>query len=863
MDTSSGLSEVEALRRLTQDGANELPRTPPRPLWRIAFQVVKEPMFLLLLAAGVIYLFLGDWVEALMLLGAVVATATISIVQEKRTDNVLKSLRDLASPHALVIRDGEQKRIASSQVVSGDVIVLAEGDRSPADAHVHSSNNLQVDESLLTGESVAVDKLLVAGEDAPSVFSGSLVVRGHGLAQVFATGINSELGKIGKALGDIPEEPTRLHAQTRQLVKLFGGIGITLSVLVVLFYGLQRGDWLKGALSGITLAMAILPEEFPLILTFFMAMGAWRISKHKVLTRQSATIETLGSATVLCTDKTGTLTMNRMALAELRANGKMGQSNPVWQAGPDSKTPSPVQPELHELLEYAMLASASRPTDPMERAIMELGKQHLKGTEYLQPDWILTHEYGLSPELLAMTQVWKKTSTLTSGLESPTSHLVAAKGAPETIMELCHLDAAQSAEMRLTVNAMAAEGLRVLGVAKASFTGTDWPAGQHDFDFEWVGLLGLADPLRDSVPKAVKQCQGAGIRVMMITGDYPVTALAIARQAGIVNAQDDERRVVMAGDELGALTEPELAKRVSEVKVFARIKPAQKLAIVNALKLGGEVVAMTGDGVNDAPALKAAHIGIAMGQRGTDVAREAAAMVLLDDDFGAIVKTIAQGRQIYDNIRKALAFVVSVHVPIAGLVFLPMLFGWPILLFPAHVAFFELVIDPSCSFVFEAEEAESDLMQRPPRPTDAALFSYQQLFSSALQGLMVLGSLLVLDYGLRQFGIGQSEVRAASFVAMMLGSLLLVWLNLKPKQGNGQASHKPNRKTSRKPSRGFLLALFGTGLTLLLINTVPVLQGLFKFATLSPTALGLTFASVLLSYVLVLMVRRFTITKAA
>jgi P-type Ca2+ transporter type 2C len=844
-DSASGLTEAEALRRLKQDGPNELPRKPPRAVWRIAFQVIREPMFLLLLAAGMIYLFLGDWVEALMLLGAVVATAMISIVQEKRTDNVLATLRDLANPHALVIRDGQQKRIAGSEVVCGDVIVLAEGDRIPADAQVLSGNNLQVDESLLTGESVAVDKLWVAGADAPPVFSGSLVVRGHGLAQVFATGINSELGKIGKALGDIPEEPTRLHAQTRQLVKLFGTIGLTLSVLVVLFYGLQRGDWLAGALSGITLAMAILPEEFPLILTFFMAMGAWRISKHQVLTRQNATIETLGSATVLCTDKTGTLTLNRMALAELRT-GEL-----VWQASADSKTLSPVPPDLHELLEYAMLASKSRPTDPMERAIMELGGLQLKGTERLHPDWVLAHEYGLSPELLAMTHMWKSTNNA--------SQVVAAKGAPETITELCHVSPALAEEVRQTVNTMAAEGLRVLGVAKATFTGTDWPAGQHDFDFEMVGLLGLADPLRASVPQAVAQCQSAGIRVMMITGDYPVTALAIARQAGIVDAQDDERRVVMAGDELAALSEPELAKRVREVKVFARIKPAQKLAIVNALKKDGEVVAMTGDGVNDAPALKAAHIGIAMGQRGTDVAREAAAMVLLDDDFGAIVKAIAQGRQIYDNIRKALAFVVSVHVPITGLVFLPLLLGWPVLLFPAHVAFFELVIDPSCSFVFESEEAEADLMQRPPRPTDAALFGRQQLFTSALQGLMVLVSLLALDYALRQFGIDQNELRAASFVAMMLGSLLLVWLNLKPKRGNGQSRHK----LSRKPSRGFLLALIGTGLTLLLINMVPVLQGLFKFATLSPTALGLAFASGLLSYVLVLLVRRLLIFKVA
>jgi len=834
MAIEQGLSEIEAQRRLETDGPNEIQRSTARSLIRIVVDVVREPMFLLLFVAGGIYLLLGDFVEAMMMLGAVVATATISVVQEKRTDNVLESLRDLSSPRALVLRDGERKRIAGYEVVRGDVIVLAEGDRIPADAQLISGNNLQVDESLLTGESVAVDKLMPFNENAqeiPNVYSGSLVVRGHGLAQVYATGVNSELGKIGKALNDIPDEPTRLHIQTRQLVKLFGTIGLTLSLLVVLFYGLKDADWLKGGLTGITLAMAILPEEFPLVLTFFMAMGAWRISKNQVMTRHSATIETLGSATVLCTDKTGTLTLNKMAVSELRTPDQQ------WQFGSHLPLSSP---QLCGVLEYAMLASERNPTDPMERAILTLADTHLKDPKYARSQRALVHEYGLTPELLAMTHVWQ-----TEGSQEPA--LIATKGAPEAIFDLCHMGAEQAKEIRQAVNTMAAAGLRVLGVAKAKFEGTNWPINQLGFDFEFIGLLGLADPLRESVPKAVAQCQSAGIKVVMITGDYSLTAMAIASQAGIVGIEDQPRHMLMTGDELSLLTPDQLAARVGEIKVFARIKPEQKLLIVNALKSSGEIVAMTGDGVNDAPALKSAHIGIAMGQRGTDVAREAASMVLMQDDFDAIVKTIAQGRQIYDNIRKALAFVVSVHVPIAGMVVVPIVLGWPLLLFPAHVAFFELVIDPSCSFVFESEDAESDLMQRPPRPAVSTLFSYQQIMTSTLQGAAVLVSLMALIFELRSLGVQHDEIRAASFVAMILGSLLLAWHNLKSINANNQASLYSNRS--------FFIVLFASLLTLLLVNTVPVLQSLFKFANLTPLTLGLVCVSGALSYILIRLIR--------
>lgn len=819
-----GLTESEAQTRLQLEGYNELPRPDRRTPFRIVLEVLREPMLALLLGGGLIYLVLGDLKEALILLAFAMMSVVITVVQETRTERVLEALRDLSSPRALVIRDGERKRIAGRDVVRGDVVVLAEGDRVPADAVLTHSEDVQTDESLLTGESVPVRKMVKhdatpsesrrpGGDDQPYVFSGSLVVRGHGLAEVVAIGALSEIGKIGQALRGLESEPPRLQTQTRRLVRMFAVVGGFVSVLVVVLYGLLRGGWLEAVLAGIALGMSMLPEELPVVLTVFMAMGAWRISRARVLTRRAAAIETLGSATVLCTDKTGTLTENRMSIAELRLRDE-GILTPGKPAG--AKLPE----EFHDLVEFGILASTPDPFDPMERAFHDLGRDQLADTEHLhRPEWKLEHTYGLRPDLLAMSQIWR-------AADGRQEFVIAAKGAPEAIGDLCHLNAGDLAALMQSVDAMAAGGLRVLGVARASFAGPIWPESQHDFAFEFLGLVGLADPLRASVPEAVSDCRSAGIKVVMITGDYPTTARAIARQAGL-DADD-----IVTGDELERLSEAELARRVQAATVFARIMPEQKLRIVNALKANGEIVTMTGDGVNDAPSLKAAHIGIAMGGRGTDVAREASSIVLLDDDFGSVVKTIRLGRRIYDNLRKAIGFIFAVHVPIAGLALLPLLFGLPILFGPMHIAFLEMVIDPVCTLVFEAETEEDDVMRRPPRDPDEPLFSGSLIGWSVLQGMFALGLVAVIFIVAFERGMPEDEVRALAFFSLVMTIVGLILVNRSFSASLLTALSRPN------PALWWVLIAVTTMLGLTLIW--PLASGLFRFGPLHLDDLTLT-----------------------
>jgi Ca2+-transporting ATPase len=819
-----GLSEAEVQVRLKTDGYNELPRPDRRTSLRIILEVVREPMQALLLGGGVIYLALGDVKEAVILLAFATMSVLITVVQETRTEHVLEALRDLTSPRALVIRDGNRKRIAGREVVRGDFVVLAEGDRVPADAVLVQSDDLQTDESLLTGESVPVRKLAAGagapseehrpgGDDLPYVFSGSLVVRGTGIGEVVAIGALSEIGKIGQSLSTLEAEPPRLQLQTRRIVRMFATIGAGISVFAVLLYGTLRGGWLDAVLGGIALGMSMMPEEFPVVLTVFMAMGAWRISRARVLTRRSAAIETLGSATVLCTDKTGTLTENRMSIAELRL--KSGEIiSTAGAAG--AKIPE----DFHDLVEFGVLASAPDPFDPMEKAFHSLDQVQLAGTEHLHgPGWNLMHTYGLRPDLLAMSNVWQ-------AADGRQEFVVAAKGAPEAIADLCHLAAGDLATLLQSVNAMAAEGLRVLGVARASFKGKTWPDSQHDFAFEFIGLVGLADPVRPSVPGAVSECRTAGIKVIMITGDYPATARAIAREAGI-DAED-----LVTGAELEKLSESELALRIRTATVFARIMPEQKLRIVTALKANGEIVAMTGDGVNDAPSLKAAHIGIAMGGRGTDVAREASSIVLLDDDFGSIVKAVRLGRRIYDNLRKAMGFIIAVHIPIAGLALLPLLFGLPILFGPMHIAFLEMVIDPVCSLVFEAETEEADVMRRPPRAPEEPLFSGPLIGWGILQGAFafVLVAVIVV-VALRQ-GMPENEVRALAFFSLVMAIVGLIFVNRSFSASLVTALRRPN------PALALVLLVVTTmlGLTLLW----PLASGLFRFGPLHLDDLALT-----------------------
>jgi Ca2+-transporting ATPase len=818
-----GLSDAEAQARLKTEGYNELPRPDRRTPLRIVLEVVREPMLALLLGGSAIYLALGDLKEALILLAFATMSVVITVVQETRTERVLEALRDLTSPRALVIRDGERKRIAGREVVRGDFVVLAEGDRAPADAVLVQSHDLQADESLLTGESAPVRKVArddaapsktsrPGGDDLPYVFSGSLIVRGTGIGEVIAIGVLSEIGRIGHSLSTLETEPPRLQAQTRGLVRAFALVGGAVSVLAVLLYGVLRGTWLDAVLAGIALGMSMLPEEFPVVFTVFMAMGAWRISRAHVLTRRAAAIETLGSATVLCTDKTGTLTENRMSIAELRLSDG-GVFRPREASG--AKMPE----DFHDLAEAGLLASAPEPFDPMEKAFHAFGRERLH-----VDDRKLVRAYGLRPGFLAMSNVWRADSG--GQRNGGQDCVVAAKGAPEAIAELCRLNETDAAALTRSVDQMAAEGLRVLGVARASFTGQALPDAQQDFAFEFLGLVGLADPLRPSASAAVAECRSAGVKVVMITGDYPATARAIARQAGL-DAED-----LVTGDELEAMGDEELARRLRAATVFARIMPEQKLRIVTALKANGEIVAMTGDGVNDAPSLKAAHIGVAMGGRGTDVAREASAIVLLDDDFGSIVKSIRLGRRIYDNLRKAIGFILAVHVPIAGLALLPLLFGLPILFGPMHIAFLEMVIDPVCSLVFEAETEEDDVMRRKPRVPDEPLVSLQLIGWSLLQGACAFALVAFIFIMALRRGMPEAEVRALTFFSLVLTIVSLIFVNRSFSASLVTALRRPN------PALAWVLLMVVTvlGLTLLW----PFAAGLFRFGPLHLDDLALT-----------------------
>lgn len=775
----TGLTDDEAARRLATDGPNVLPRQARRSFWKIVRDVMREPMLALLGAGGLVYFALGDTQEALILLAFACVSIIITVAQETRTERAIDALRDLTSPRALVIRSGRQIRIAGRDVVRGDLVLLAEGDRVPADGVLLEEDGLGIDESILTGESVPVGKgatlhpdLAVmqrpGGDGLPCIFSGTLVVRGAGVFNVRATGVRSEIGQIGHALSDIEAEAPRLQQETRRLVgwmALFGGVA---SLICVLLYGLFRGGWLDAVLAGIALGMSMLPEEFPVVLTVFMAMGAMRMSRARVLTRRAAAIEDLGSATVLCTDKTGTLTENRMRIAQLRL--------PDGRAFDTGGADDLLDTDFALLSELGVLASAVQPTDPMEQAFHAFSDSTARAR--VAEGWTLRHHYRLDPALLAMSHVWAR---------SGEAHLIAAKGAPEAIAELCGMAAEARQGLHDAVDSMARHGLRVLGVAEARWPEEDaLPESHLGFTFAFRGLVGLADPIRASVPDAVRQCRDAGIRVVMITGDYPQTAQAIAMQAGIDGGS------VLTGDAIAAMDDDALRRTVQSVGVFARIMPEQKLRLVTALKAAGERVAMTGDGVNDAPALKAAHIGIAMGGRGTDVARESAAIVLLDDDFESVARAVRLGRRIYDNLRKAMGFIIAVHIPIAGLALLPLVTGMPILLGPIHIAFLEMIIDPVCSLAFEAEVEEGDLMKRPPRRPGTSLVSKGLLNWSLLQGLLALMLVGGMTLYLWAGGAGQEVLRSVAFFALVLATFVLILVNRRFSPSLGSALLRPN-----------------------------------------------------------------------
>ena len=819
----SGLSAADAAAQLQRDGPNLLPQPDHRRWPRMVLDVLREPMLLLLVAAAVLYLLLGDARDAAILGASVLAVIALTLYQEVRSERALQALRDLSSPRARVLRDGLMRVLPARDLVVGDAISLAEGDRVPADATLAAGESLELDESLLTGESLPVRR---SGDDdaaAATIRAGTLVVSGHARAAIVATGARTEMGRIGTSLQSLHTERTPLQREMRRVVALFAGVGIASCLLVFVLYGLLRGDWLQALLAGITLAMSNIPEEFPVVLTVFLALGAWRMARHHVLVRRPPAIEALGAVTVLCTDKTGTLTENRMALAETVAGDRDRDDADDADDADDDHDGEAMQ----RLRLIARLASAADTHDPMDRAILE--RTILEATAGLGDDDAglqCVRRYPLSSALTAYTAAWRT--------DDADRLRIACKGAPETVATLCALAPEPRARVLAQVAAMAQRGLRVIAVAEAAWPrDATLPDDARGFDFRWRGLLGFADPLRGAVPAAVAEARAAGIRVVMLTGDHPETARSIAAQACV----SDRPRVAL-GDDIAALDNDAFAEAARDIDVFARVRPEHKLRLVEALKARGAVVAMTGDGVNDAPALMAAHIGVAMGARGTDVAREASAIVLLDDDFASIVRAVRMGRTLYDNIRRAARYIIAVHLPITGLALLPLLLDAPLILLPLHIVFLEMIVDPACSFVFEREPADADVMRRPPRAPQARLIDAGVFAGSLARGLVAFAAVLAVYLLAGRAALPVAQQGALAFAALVAANLGLIVLH---------RSGDRLWQALRRPNPAFTLVAV---VTLTLLAVVVLLPGPAAWFRFEPPPLAALLGSIALPWLL-------------
>ena len=795
---TAGLSQDEVLGALQQYGPNEMPQAPRRGIGRILISVLREPMFLLLALAAIVYLAVGGIGEGLLMAGFAGLSILLVVVQERRSENALEALRALATPMARVLRDGREQRIASREVVPGDLLMVSDGERIAADAWLRTAENLAVDESLLTGESVPVGKRVASEDDdsrdAMQLFAGTLVTTGRGVAQVVSTGSRTEAGQIGVSLASIDTEPTLLQQSLGSLVRVFAGFALIGSVFVFLIYGFARGAWLQGVLSGIALGMSMLPEEFPMILVVFVALGARRLARLHVLVRRTAVIEVLGACSTLCLDKTGTLTENRMRVTALFAGGA------AFDVGADGDTPGV---PFAQLLHGAAHASARTSNDPIDAAVHESAGRIGLGME---SDAVLAGEYAITHERPAVVRIWRHADGALHAF---------AKGAPEAIARMCRLANSETAMLLAQVERYAQRGLRVLAVADGACTGA-LPDAPDALALQLRGLVAFADPLRETATHAIAAARAAGISVAMITGDYPATALAIAREAGI-----DCSIAPISGAQIDSADHAALRALVRDARVFARIRPAQKLRLVEAFKANGEVVAMTGDGVNDAPALKAAHVGLAMGGRGTDVAREAAAIVLLEDDLGHLVAGVRMGRRIFDNLRKASIYIAAIHIPIAGLAVLPLVLVLPPLLLPLHVVLIEMIIDPICAIAFENEPAETDIMQQRPRMPDTALIGAPQLIVASIQGALLLAAAFGTYLLALSAQIEVPVARSLAFIVLTAGNLALVRV---------VSARGPTWATlfARNRTAYWLVALVATAVTAACI-AMPVLQRLFQF----------------------------------
>ena len=791
-----GLNSKEVSQRIKTFGYNEIPTSQSKNVLQIALEVIKEPMFILLISCGTLYLLLGDNVEGIILLCWVFIIIFISFYQHRKTEKAIEALKKLSSPRALVIRDGKEIRIAGREVVKDDIIILNEGDRIPADGILLETENLTVDESLLTGESIAVSKTQQNENNKNCVaYSGTLVIQGRGIMKVSATGLNTEFGKIGKSLQFIEQDQTKMQKEIKILIRNLFVIGAILSLVVMLAFYFTRENLIQSLLNGLATAMAMLPEEFPVVLTVFLAIGSWRLSQKNVLVRKPSAVETLGSATVLCSDKTGTITQNKMEITSLFCEDSLIHK---------SNFPK-YKDKFHSLLHVSFFASHKDSIDPMEKAIINCFKKYFNKEKVLPKS---IKEYPLSKDIFAMTRVIKL---------SEDNYLACCKGAPEAILSLCKVNYCEQIRLLNQIQELAERGQRILGIAKSNWLNHSLPESQKDYDFEFVGFLGFEDPIRPEVPGAIKECYDAGIKVIMVTGDYPTTAKSIAKQAGM-----DANSLILTGQELKKLSDIELKEKIKSVNIFARIVPEQKLQIINALKANGEVVAMTGDGVNDAPALKAADIGIAMGGKGTDVARESSSLVLLDDNFNSIVLAIRAGRKIFDNLQKAMDYIIAIHIPIIGLTLLPAFFSdLPILLMPLNIVFMELIIDPVCSIAFESEKEEIGTMNRPPRNLNERFFGIKRILGSAFKGLFLLAMVIVVYLISINEGHSEGEIRAIAFSSLIIGNMFLILTSLSKTRNALSVLLEKNI--------ALLVILFAaTGLLIMLV-TVPYLQTVFSF----------------------------------
>lgn len=744
-----GLNSEEVEKLQKKYGMNELVSQEKPNMLKKFLGVFKEPMFLLLLIAATVYFLLGAPKDGAIMLVFVGFVASITFIQEWKTEKTMNALKDLTSPKVNTLRNGKNILIKSTELVPGDVVFLSEGERIPADCIVLEPSNFSVDESILTGESEYVMKVSTTQSEKSTdywkkdiLYAGTLCVFGKCTAIVKFTGINTEYGKIGKAISEAKDEPTPLQKKVSILVKNIAIAGVILCISVMVASYFYSFDILNSILSGISLAMAIIPEEFPVVLTVFLSMGAYRLAKNNTLMRKISAVETLGSATVLCVDKTGTITQNKMKVKSIYSDGRIFNNEDL---------------KNQELSDLMVLSCEKDPYDPMEKAILEAANLSQLETVY---------KYDLSKKIAFDS----KTKRMANIYIKDNKYYVAVKGSAETVLGLCNLDKQTMDEINIEIDKMASNGLRVLALADC--TSEEVYEDLECYELTFKGLVGLQDPPKEGVEEAIKLCKKAGIRVVMITGDYSKTAMAIGEEIGLKFTDK-----VIVGNEIDSLSENELCEVVKSCDVFSRVIPEQKMKIVKALKKNGEIVAMTGDGVNDAPALKSANIGIAMGQRGTEVAKEAADMILMDDNFTTIVKSVKDGRRVYDNIRKAMVYILIIHIPIAAMAMFAPLFNLPPLLLPMHIMLLELIIDPTCSIVFEGEPAEANIMENPPRPPQEPILTRSLTIKVVLQGIIMFLAAFMPFHYMIDLGISSEYARSFSLITFIVANVTLVLVN--------------------------------------------------------------------------------------